>query len=146
MPGHVFLILIARYEKVYFVEIVFPTYGTFTVDYLRSYLFIGPAFPLLVVINSLQVENQINAMLTGQLTMIDDEELQKELDDIMGEATSNVGSSKAVADIAQTPAVTTTLPEAPNTPVLPVAPKGDIVVDQKEEEKLANMKANPLVA
>ena len=77
-----------------------------------------------------QVENQINQMLAGQLSLIDDADLEKELAELMG---TNI----------EEPSVQ--LPEVPRQPVMPAVPTTPVVVNSVEEAQ-PEMKRNPIAA
>lgn len=80
------------------------------------------------------MEKQINEMIAGQLTALDDEELMKELAVLMGD-------DESVPE----------LPEQPSAPVLPAVPTKPIEQQQQQEQEAAGtehvqMSENPILS
>lgn len=70
-------------------------------------------------------------MLAGQLTLIDDADLEKELAELMG---TNI----------EEPSVQ--LPAVPTQPVMPAVPTSPVVVKSEQEEVEGEMRRNPIAA
>jgi hypothetical protein len=70
----------------------------------------------------IQVENEINALLAGQLNFDDIKELEEELAQISG---------TAVQEDVSTGSEKLSFPETPSMPVLPLAPTSPIIVAEK---------------
>lgn len=86
-------------------------------------------------------------MLIGQLTNIDNEELERELAELMGtsnESSTTAGTVKQQPDVIAAVAsdVASSLPEVPNTPVLPAVPSGTVTIEstsvKADSEKVDN--------
>lgn len=82
---------------------------------------------------AIETENQINLLLAGQFSVQDDEELQKELAELMGEV--------PLSATAKPNPVSAPLPPVPELPVAPTAPVNVLpeapshVVEMSEEQR-----------
>lgn len=92
---------------------------------------------------AIETENQINLLLAGQFNAQDDEELQRELAELMGEAPAQ-SAVPTVANptpnpIAEAPSTLPELPAAPVAPVhvLPEAPTHTVEMTEEERAELA---------
>lgn len=94
---------------------------------------------------AIETENQINLLLAGQFNVQDDEELQKELAELMGESdnlTEKISTSQlssATVTAASQPPVVPDLPVAPSNAihVLPDAPSHAVQMTEEEKAELA---------
>jgi hypothetical protein len=90
--------------------------------------FIHLSFSSFVIYSkSIKVENQINKLLAGQLKQLDDEELLKELDDLI--STENVTNTpKMILNNKKNDNLD--LPEAPSHQILPEAPQSNVLLSE----------------
>jgi len=81
------------------------------------------------------MENQINKLLGDQLTTIDDEELQNELDELMMGTTTAALAAATISAARTTETQQTT--DVSLTDILPEVPNGPILIEQEvvEEKK-----------
>eukprot|EP01038_Epipyxis_sp_PR26KG_P008354 gene8354-11300_t len=90
--------------------------GTAALNKIHEEMSIDDVANLLEETNeAIEMENQIGALLAGQFTVTDDAELEKELEELMGES-HNI-NTKRIPEISQMK-----LPEVPNIPVMPTVP------------------------
>lgn len=89
---------------------------------------------------AIETENQINLMLAGQFNAVDDEELQRELAELMGENVESVSETAKQPAVAAAPPQLD-LPAAPSNQinVLPAVPQHDVTFTAtvSEEERTA---------
>ena len=91
---------------------------------------------------AIETENEINLLLAGQFNAQDDEELQRELAELMGETPAQTTASvvnPTPNPIAEPPSSLPELPAAPIAPVhvLPEAPTHTVEMTEEERAELA---------
>lgn len=114
--------------------------GTASLNKLHEEMSLDDVADLLDETNeAIAVENQINEMIAGQFDMGDNEELERELAELMGESQP---AQKADQKAESTAATTLDLPSVPTSPIIPQA----VEEEPTKPVKSAKQKAQPVAA